>query len=175
MKGCQHMEFSRRCRAGMAGAGVLFLAALISLALPGHAQSPQQIADEIPPSVSEVIVGGQWGDADDMGSYRAVVLYRMIQDIPTTDILVQWLAFAETGPGPRIVHSEKILTVEGEPAATTFVAFDFGAGDAEVEATRLLIGSFDPEKNEDDMRFVRLGGPAEFTFVEGDSGAVTGQ
>lgn len=148
---------------------------LCASAVPAQAQTPQETAAKIPPSVAEVIVGGQWGEPDAGGSYRAVLLYRMIEEEPVADILVQWLAYEGAAPQPRIVHSEMILSIKGEPATTTFVAFDFGKEQLPEEATRLLIGSFDPEANTDEMRFVKLGAPAEFEFVDANSGEPAGQ
>jgi len=116
----------------------------------------------VPLSVSEVIVGGQWGASDAGGVYRAILIYRIIDDMPVSDILVQWLELGEDGP--RIAHSETITSITGEQATTAFVAFDFGEEGAG-EATRLLIGSFDPDANADETQFVRLGPPAEFEFV----------
>jgi hypothetical protein len=148
---------------------------LCAFAAPAQAQTPQEIAAAMPPSVSEVIVGGQWGEADAGGSYRAVLIYRLIDDVPVADILVQWLSFENGEAEPRVVDTRMILSVTGEPATTAFVAFDFGEGDAQTEATRLLIGSFDPQANTDETRFVRLGAPGEFEFVDAGSGERTGQ
>lgn len=159
----------------LAAARVACITLICVFAMPAQAQSPQEIAAGIPPSVAEVIVGGQWGEPDAGGSYRAVLIYRLIEDEPVADILVQWLSFENGEAEPRVVHSEMILSLTGEPATTAFVAFDFGEGDAQNEATRLLIGSFDPEANTDETRFVKLGAPAEFEFVDAKSGERTGQ
>jgi len=159
----------------MAAARAVFVIMLFASGVPAQAQMPQEIAAGIPPSVAEVIVGGQWGEPDAGGSYRAVLIYRLIEDEPVADILVQWLTFENGEAEPRVVHSEMILSVMGERATTAFVAFDFGEQDTQNEATRLLIGSFDPQANTDETRFVKLGAPAEFEFVDAKSGERTGQ
>lgn len=159
----------------LAAARAACIALICVFAMPAKAQSPQEIAAGIPPSVAEVIVGGQWGEPDSGGSYRAVLIYRLIEDDPVADIIVQWITFGNPEAEPRVVHSEMILSIMGEPATTAFVAFDFGGQDTQNEATRLLIGSFDPEANKDETRFVKLGAPAEFEFVDARSGERTGQ
>ena len=161
-----------RLAAAASGVCVVMLCAI---AMPARAQSPQEIAAAIPTSVAEVVVGGQWGNADDGGSYRAVLIYRLIAEEPVADILVQWLAYDEGVAVPSVVHSEMIFSLKAEAATTAFVAFDFGEESAEAEATRLLIGSYDPEANADETRFVKLGAPAEFEFVDARSGESTGQ
>lgn len=137
-------------------------ALLVAMALANElrAQPPQDIASQIPPSVSEVIVGGIWETGDSGGVYRAVLIYRVNDDAPVADIVVQWLRIGDDGPS--IAHTETITSIRGEPATTAFVAFDFGESG---ETTRLLVGSYDPETDEDETQFVRLGGPAEFSFV----------
>jgi len=125
--------------------------------------SARDIASQVPPSISEVIVGGQWESKDASGAYRAVLVFRVIEAVSVADIVLQWLVFEDDESEIKIVHSETISTVRGEPAETAFVAFDFGKDDT--EPTRLLIGSFDPQTQTDRTRFVRLGKPAEFEFV----------
>ncbi|MFP3921485.1 MAG: hypothetical protein ACLFPA_09905 [Dichotomicrobium sp.] len=143
----------------------VFLVGLCACAALARAQTPEEIAGQIPLSVVDVIVGGHWGDTGTDGVYRAVLTYRMKDGEPVSDVLVQWITFGEDSG--RVVHSEKISSLTGEPATTAFIAFDFGEAD---EATRLLIGSYDPEDEKDNMRFVRLGDPAEFEFVSPTSG-----
>jgi len=159
----------------VAAARAVFIITLFAFAVPATAQTPQEIAAAIPPSVTEVIVGGQWGEPESGGSYRAILIYRLIGDEPVADILVQWLAFEDGDAEARVVHSEMIFSVKGESANTAFIAFDFGEENAESEATRLLIGSFDAQANADETRFVTLGAPAEFEFVDATSGEPTGQ
>jgi len=156
-------------------AAIVWTAFLIGLSAGirvANAQPAQDIANRVPLSVSEVIVGGQWGASDAGGVYRAILIYRIIDDMPVSDILVQWLELGEDGP--RIAHSETITSITGEQATTAFVAFDFGEEGAG-EATRLLIGSFDPDANADETQFVRLGPPAEFEFVSPPPRQETGQ
>lgn len=137
-----------------------FLAGLSAFAASAQAQPPKEIAEQIPLSVNEVIVGGEWGSPESDGAYRAVLISRNDDGTPAADVVLQWVAFGEENG--RVVHSETVGSLTGEPAVTAFIAFDFGEND---EVTRLLIGSYDPETNEDDLRFVRLGAPGEFAFV----------
>lgn len=146
-----------------------FLVGLCACAALARAQTPKHIAEQIPLSVSDVIVGGDWGSPESDGAYRAVLVYRVQSGTPVADVIVQWVAFAQNSG--TIVHAETITSLTGEPAKTAFIAFDFGDED---DATRLLIGSYDPETEKDNLRFVQLGEPAEFEFVsppQNDSGS----
>jgi len=149
--------------------GVVMIAMTVAMAMSlgadaVRAGTPREIAGQIPTNVSEVIVGGQWSDANDTGFYRAVLIFRIVDGTSVADILVQWLTVDEPAGQPQVVHSEVITSITGEKAETAFVALDFG--DDENEATRLLVGTYDPETDKDSTRFVRLGMPGKFAFVK---------
>jgi len=151
-------------RRGVVMAAVTMALAMSLGAVALRAETPREIAGRIPTSVSEVIVGGQWSEADDTGFYRAVLIFRIVDGTSVADILVQWLTVDEPASNPEVVHSEVITSITGQKAETAFVALDFG--DDDNEATRLLIGTYDPETEKDTTRFVRLGAPADFAFVK---------
>ncbi len=159
----------------MAALSVAVMVLSSGVASAARAQQAQDIAASIAPSVVEVIVGGQWSGANANGAYRAVLIYRIIDAEPVADIVVQWLAFAEGDQEAHVAHVETVLSITGEEANTTFVAFDFGAPEAEPEATRLLIGWSDPDNDADETRFLKLGEPGAFEFVDARSDQPTGQ
>lgn len=138
----------------------VFLVALCAGSTLARAQTPKEIAGQIPLSVSDVIVGGNWGRAESDGAYRAVLVYRVQSGTPVADVIVQWVAFGENSG--TIAHAETITSLTGDRATTAFIAFDFGETEP---TTRLLIGSYNAETDKDNLRFVRLGEPGEFRFI----------
>jgi hypothetical protein len=94
-----------------AAAMLAFIAAPLASAA---AEDDTKLIDAIAPQVSEVANGGSWSADKQGGFYRAIVLMSGDEKTLGAHLYLQWLAFENNAPVPKIVKTVPVKEINDQ-------------------------------------------------------------
>jgi hypothetical protein len=105
------------------------LATCVGAVTFAHAQapkaaSPDQIAQNLPVDIPEVIVGGGWQANGLRGIYRGVVVVTPAETSTSARVYVQWIGVKADGSTPQIVNSIAIPEIAAKNLANAQLSID---------------------------------------------------
>ena len=146
---------------------ILRSAAVLTLvAIPWSQAFAQEdkLVEAVPAEVAEIISGGSWSADKTGGFYRAMVLMSGDQKSFGAQVYLQWLAFDDTGPVPKVVATVAIKEINEKKLDNASIGIE-GEEGAENTIT-LVVNSYDFDEDEDINLFVKATLPGKYTMVK---------
>ena len=146
---------------------ILRSAAVLNLvAIPWSQAFAQEdkLVEAVPAEVAEIISGGSWSADKTGGFYRAMVLMSGDQKSFGAQVYLQWLAFDDTGPVPKVVATVAIKEINEKKLDNASIGIE-GEEGAENTIT-LVVNSYDFDEDEDINLFVKATLPGKYTMVK---------
>ena len=146
---------------------ILRTAAILALmAIPWSQAFAQEdrLVEAVPAEVAEIISGGSWSADNKGGFYRAMVLMSGDQKSFGAHVYLQWLAFGDEGPVPKVVATVAVKEINEQKLDNASIAIE-GEEGAENTIT-LVVNSYDFDEDEDINLFVKATLPGKYTMVK---------
>ncbi len=147
----------------LAVCGLVVVASLLLLpASPVRGADADTIAAGLDANVAEVASAGSWEADGRKGSYRAIVVYVSTAGKRAAKIYVQWLSPKSDGTGTDIIMAKPVQALND-------INIDNAALELESEAANeatLLVQSYDPARDTDLSKTVKLGLPGQMTVED---------
>lgn len=141
------------------------LLAFIALPLaPAAAEDDVALAEGLSPQVADVVSGGSWSEGGQGGFYRAISVMSGDAKSLAAHIYVQWLAFEEKNPVPKVVKTIPIKEINEQNLPNASIEFD-GEQNKDNEIT-VTVGSYDFDTDKDIVLQVKAGAPGTYIMVK---------
>jgi hypothetical protein len=139
--------------------------AFIALPLTSAAAADDvQLVEGLSPQVADVVSGGSWSQGKQGGFYRAVSLMSGDEKSFGAHVYLQWLAFEEKAPVPKVVKTVPVTEINDQKLQNASIELEGEEGkDNEITIT---VSSYDFEADKDIVLVVKAGLPGSYAMVK---------
>ncbi len=147
---------------------ILRAAALLAfIAMPlatAAAEDDAALVGALSPQIADVVSGGSWSEGGQGGFYRAISVMSGDGKSFGAHVYVQWLAFEEKNPVPKVVKTVPIKEINDQKLPNASIDIE-GEENKDNEVT-VTVGSYDVDADKDIVLQVKAGAPGTYTMVK---------